>query len=68
MRVVLIIITDNKFFTRTIIRYRVAATLRQPQIKQDTASNKGEGLQNQRDHHIILTKYDAVHSTAVSET
>ena len=27
----------------------------------------GGGLQNQREHHIILTKYEAVHPTAVSE-
>ena len=55
--------------TRTmIIRHRVEATLRQPQIKQDTASKKGERLQNQRKHHIILTKYEAVHSTAGVET
>ena len=25
------------------------------------------GLQNQQEHHIILTKYEAVHPTAVSE-
>ena len=40
--------------TRIIIRYQVAAILRQPQIKQGTASNKGEGLPNQREHHIIF--------------
>ena len=28
--------------------------------------NRG-GLQNQQEHHIILTKYEAVHPTAVSE-
>ena len=29
---------------------------------------KGGGwLQNQREHHIILTKYEAVHPTAVTE-
>ena len=27
----------------------------------------GGGLQNQREHDMILTKYDAVHPTAVSE-
>ena len=27
----------------------------------------GGGLQNQQEHHIILTKYEAVHPTAVSE-
>ena len=25
------------------------------------------GVQNQQEHHIILTKYEAVHPTAVSE-
>ena len=29
--------------------------------------NRGGGLQNQQTHHIILTKYEAVHPTAVSE-
>ena len=29
--------------------------------------NRGRGLQNQQEHHIILTKYEAVHPTAVSE-
>ena len=29
--------------------------------------NRGGGLQNQQEHHIILTKYEAVHPTAVSE-
>ena len=29
--------------------------------------NWGGGLQNQREHHIMLTKYEAVHPTAVSE-
>ena len=28
---------------------------------------RGGGLQNQREHHIIVTKYEAVHPTAVSE-
>ena len=28
--------------------------------------NRG-GVQNQQEHHIILTKYEAVHPTAVSE-
>ena len=27
--------------------------------------NRGGGLQNQQEHHIILTKYEAVHPTAV---
>ena len=29
--------------------------------------NRVGGLQNQQEHHIILTKYKAVHPTAVSE-
>ena len=29
--------------------------------------NRGGGLQNQQEHHIILTKCEAVHPTAVSE-
>ena len=29
--------------------------------------NRGWGLQNQQEHHIILTKYEAVHPTAVSK-
>ena len=29
--------------------------------------NGGGGLQNQQEHHIILTKFEAVHPTAVSE-
>ena len=28
---------------------------------------QNRGLQNQQEHHIILTKYGAVHPTAVSE-
>ena len=43
--------------TRQIIRYRVTATLRRPQIKQNTASNEGGG--DRREHRIILTKYEA---------
>ena len=31
------------------------------------SQNRGGGLQNQQEHHIILTKYEAVHPTAVSE-
>ena len=27
----------------------------------------GGGVQNQQEHHVILTKYEAVHPTAVSE-
>ena len=53
--------------TRQIIRYRATATFRRPQIKQNTASKQGGGLENQREHHIILTKYEAVHPTAISE-
>ena len=30
--------------------------------------NRGGGFQNQQEHHIILTKYEAVHPTALSET
>ena len=29
--------------------------------------NRGGGVQNQQEHHIFLTKYEAVHPTAVSE-
>ena len=29
--------------------------------------NRGRGFQNQQEHHIILTNYEAVHPTAVSE-
>ena len=29
--------------------------------------NRAGGLQNQQEHHIILTKYEAVHPTVVSE-
>ena len=28
---------------------------------------QNRGVQNQQEHHIILTKYEAVHPTAVSE-
>ena len=30
-------------------------------------SQNRAGVQNQQEHHIILTKYEAVHPTAVSE-
>ena len=30
--------------------------------------NRGGGLQNQQEHHIILTKYEAVHPTAKSKS
>ena len=29
--------------------------------------NMGGGVQNQQEHHIIMTKYEVVHPTAVSE-
>ena len=45
--------------TRQIIRYRVTVTLRRLQIKQYAE----RGLQNQREYHIILTKYEQVHPT-----
>ena len=49
----------------------LTATLRRPQIKQYTCLTDDEGgggaLQNQREHHIISTKYEAVHPTDVSE-
>ena len=32
-----------------------------------SATAKGGGVRNQQEHHIILTKYEAVHPTAVSE-
>ena len=35
-----------------------------PKIKQYTSSNEG-GYKNQREHRIILTKYEAVHQTEV---
>ena len=50
--------------TRQIIRYRASASLWRPLY---TASNEGGGLQNKQEHHIILTKYEAVHLKAVSE-
>ena len=61
--------TLSAFYSRTrqIIRYQSTATLRRPKIKQYTASNEGGGLQNQRQHHIILTKYVVVHPMAFSE-
>ena len=52
--------------TRQIIRNRAAATLRRPQEKQHIVSNEG-CLQNQREHHIILTKDEVAQPTAVSE-
>ena len=52
---------------RQINRCLVTANLRRPQIKQDTASNEWDVVQNQYEHHIILTKYKAVHPTIVSE-
>ena len=52
--------------TRQIIRYRATATIKRPQINQYIASNKGAGLQTW-EHHIIFTKYEAVHPMALSE-
>ena len=52
--------------TSQIIWYRAKATLRRQQIKRYTASKEG-GVQNQWEHYIILTKYEAVHPTGVSE-
>ena len=42
---------------RHIIQYRASASL----------WRRGGGLQNKQEHQIILTKYEAVHPTAVSE-
>ena len=61
--------------TRQIIRYRATATIWRPQMKRYTASNEmrgggGEGLPNQQERHtkcIVLTKYEAVQPTGVSE-
>ena len=36
-------------------------------ISNIQSQNRGWGLQNQQEHHIILTKYEAVDPTAVSE-
>ena len=59
--------TNN--ITRQIIRYRATATLRRPQMKQYTASNGGGGFTKVEkvEHDIILTKYEAVPPTDVSE-
>ena len=59
----------NAYFKRTrqIIRYRATATLRRPQKKAICSLKIGGGLQNQQEHQRILTKYEAVHPTAVSE-
>ena len=56
-------------YSRTIqiIRYRATATLLQPQIQQYIDSNETWGRTNQREHHIILTKYEEVHTMFVSE-
>ena len=61
--------TTSSTRTRQIIRYQATVTLRRPRIKQYATSNEGGGVQNQREHHIILilTKYGVVHPTAVSE-
>ena len=50
--------------TRQIIRYRATATLRRPQKSNIQPQNRGE-LQNQQEYHIIFTKFEAVHQTAV---
>ena len=42
--------------TRQIIRYRATATLRRPQIKQYTASNKGGGVQHQWEHPTAVSE------------
>ena len=52
---------------RQIIRYRATVTLRRPQIKHHNPSNEMGRVQSQREHHIILTKCEVVHPTAVSE-
>ena len=44
----------------------VTGNLQRPQIKLDSCSKRGGGLQNQREHNRILTSYDAVHLTSVS--
>ena len=48
--------------TRQIIRYRAAATLT---IHCNTLPQMRGCLQNQREYHIILTKYKAVHQAVV---
>ena len=52
--------------TIPIIRCQGTVILRRPQIKQDTALIEA-GIQNQREHHIILTKYEAMHPTVILE-
>ena len=61
----IMVISTNCLVTRTrqIIRYRATATLRRPQNKQYSAQNWG--VQNKQEHHIILTKYEAVHPIIV---
>ena len=40
----------------------------QPPLGDTQPQNRwGGGLHNQREHHMILTKYEAVHPTVVSE-
>ena len=53
--------------TKQIIHNRATATLRRAQIKKYTKSKDTGGLQNQPKNYINLTKYEAVHPTAVSE-
>ena len=50
--------------TRRIIRYRAAATLWRPQIRQYTASNEGEGWFTKPTE---TSEYDALQPMAVSE-
>ena len=54
--------------TRKIIGYLAPTARRRPHIRQYTASNeRGAVLQNEGNYKIILTKYEAMHQTAVSE-
>ena len=63
--------------TRQIIRYRATANKTNHPIsrnshpsrlqKSNTASKEVSGLQNQQEHHMILTKYEAVHPLVVME-
>ena len=51
--------------TRQIIRYRATANIGDRKISNIQPQNRG--VQNQQEHHIIFTKYEAVNPTAVSE-
>ena len=46
---------------------RVTATLRRPQISDTQPQNRGGGIKNQQEHHIIFTKYEADHPMAILE-